>query len=160
MNVPSDRLAAPLAAVVTTAAMISTPALAAQARAGAAAPLVTNPASLVNPFIGTGSGGQVVGQIDTFPGADVPFGMLQWSPDTPSRPDGGGYNYTDNSTLGFSLTHISGPGCAAYGDVPFLPTTGAVGSDPQDATESFSHSQEQATPGYYQAELGSPAIDS
>ena len=117
-------------------------------------------ASLVNPFIGTGAGGAVVGQVDTFPGADAPFGMLQWSPDTPSRPDGGGYNYADNSTLGFSLTHISGPGCAAAGDVPFLPTTGAIGSDPQDATESFSHTQEHASPGSYEAELGSPAINS
>ncbi len=120
---------------------------------------VKDPASLVNPLIGTGAGGAVVGQVDTFPGAVTPFGMLQWSPDTPSRPDGGGYNYDDDSTLGLSLTHISGPGCAAFGDVPILPTVGAVGSDPQSSTESFSHNQEQAAPGYYEAELGTPAIN-
>jgi putative alpha-1,2-mannosidase len=127
-------------------------------RAATVAP-VKDPASLVNPLIGTGAGGAVVGQVDTFPGPVTPFGMLQWSPDTPSRPDGGGYNYDDKSTLGFSLTHISGPGCAAFGDVPILPTVGAVGSDPQSTTESFSHDQEQASPGYYQAELGTPAIN-
>src|SRR6201996_3501923 len=90
-----------------------------RATPGAVAP-VKDPASLVNPLIGTGAGGGVVGQGDTFPGAVTPFGMLQWSPDTPSRPDGGGYNYDDDSTLGLSLTHISGPGCAAFGDVPIL----------------------------------------
>ncbi len=67
---------------------------------------------------------------------------------------------TDQSTLGLSLTHLSGPGCAAYGDVPFLPTTGPIGSSPQGATESFSHASEQASPGYYQAQLGTPAINS
>ncbi len=116
---------------------------------------VNDPASYVDPFIGTGSGGTVVGQVDTFPGADMPFGMMQWSPDTPSRPDGGGYNYDDNSTLGFSLTHISGPGCPAYGDVPILPTVGSVGTSPGSTTESFSHSTESASPGYYGVTLGS-----
>jgi hypothetical protein len=70
--------------------------------------LVSDPASLVDPMIGTGSGGATVGQIDTFPGASAPFGMLTFSPDTPSRRDGGGYNYADNSIVGFSLTHLSG----------------------------------------------------
>ena len=91
---------------------------------------VKDPASYVNPFVGTGSGGAVVGQVDTFPGADVPFGMLQWSPDTPSRPAGGGYNYADKDITGFSLTHLSGPGCAIAGDIPVLPMTGAVPQDP------------------------------
>ncbi|TKA00060.1 hypothetical protein FCI23_43750, partial [Actinacidiphila oryziradicis] len=72
--------------------------------------LVGDPASLVDPLIGTGSGGATVGQVDTYPGATAPFGMLSFSPDTPSRPDGGGYNYDDTSTTGFSLTHMSGPG--------------------------------------------------
>src|SRR6201992_1560599 len=88
--------------------------------AGSAVTVVKDPASLVDPLIGTGAGGAVVGQVDTFPGAVTPFGMLQWSPDTPSRPDGGGYNYDDDSILGLSLTHISGPGCAAFSDVPML----------------------------------------
>ncbi|OXM61438.1 lectin [Amycolatopsis vastitatis] len=110
-----------------------------------AATLVTDPASLVNPFIGTSNAA------DDFPGADVPFGMLQWSPDTPSRPDGGGYEYKDSAITGFSLTHLSGPGCGADGDVPILPTVGAVNTG---ASVSFSHSNESASPGYYSAGLG------
>ena len=102
--------------------------------------LVTDPASYVNPFIGT------TNSADDFPGADVPFGMVQWSPDTPSRPDGGGYEYTDSSITGFSLTHMSGPGCPAEGDVPILPTVGAVDTS---ATDSFTHTSESASPGYY-----------
>ncbi len=102
--------------------------------------LATNYAALVNPFIGTSNGG------DTFPGADYPFGMVQWSPDTPSRPAGGGYSYGDSSITGFSLNHLSGPGCGAEGDVPVLPTTGSIDTG---ATESFSHSNESAQAGYY-----------
>jgi predicted alpha-1,2-mannosidase len=102
---------------------------------------VTDPASLVNPFIGTSN------SEDTFPGADAPFGMVQWSPDTTSRPDGGGYDYGDSAITGFSLTHLSGPGCGAEGDIPILPTTGAVDTT---ATDSFSHSSESADAGNYQ----------
>jgi predicted alpha-1,2-mannosidase len=111
--------------------------------AGAAA-LVTDPAALVNPFIGTANSG------DDFPGADMPFGMVQWSPDTPSAPDGGGYAYSDSAITGFSLTHLSGPGCQAAGDIPVLPTVGTVS---QSATDAFSHSGESASPGYYQVRL-------
>ncbi len=89
------------------------------------------PSALVDTFVGTGIGGKSVGSIDTFPGADMPFGMLQWSPDTsPDRTSGGGYAYRDSATSGFSLTHMSGPGCAVYGDIPILPTVGAVGDRP------------------------------
>ena len=92
-------------------------------------PSSASPASLVDPFMGTGVGGASVGWIDTFPGADMPFGMLQWSPDTsPDRTSGGGYAYKDSAISGFSLTHMSGPGCAVYGDIPILPTVGAVGA--------------------------------
>ena len=115
--------------------------------------LVSDPASLVDPMIGTGSGGATVGQIDTFPGASAPFGMLTFSPDTPSRPDGGGYNYADSSIAGFSLTHLSGPGCGADGDFPILPTAGSVGPDPASTTEPFNHTDEHATPGQYQVTL-------
>jgi predicted alpha-1,2-mannosidase len=104
----------------------------------------SDPAALVNPFIGTTNGG------DTFPGADAPFGMVQWSPDTTSRPDGGGYSYNDSAITGFSLTHMSGPGCHAEGDVPVLPTTGAVDTS---ATDSFSHSNESASAGTYSVKL-------
>ncbi|HZR50307.1 MAG TPA: lectin [Streptosporangiaceae bacterium] len=109
-----------------------------------AAAAVTDPASVVNPFIGTTNGG------DTFPGADAPFGMVQWSPDTPSRPSGGGYSYNDSSITGFSLTHLSGPGCGAEGDVPVLPTTGTVNTS---ATDGFSHSGESANAGFYSVAL-------
>jgi predicted alpha-1,2-mannosidase len=109
-----------------------------------AASLVTNPASLVNPFIGT------TNSADDFPGADVPFGMVQWSPDTTSRPDGGGYEYNNSAITGFSLDHLSGPGCGAEGDIPVLPTVGAVSSS---ATDSFSHSSESAQAGEYQVAL-------
>ena len=118
---------------------------------------VIDPVNYVNPFIGTGSGGPSVGQIDTFPGASRPFGMLQWSPDTSSRPDGGGYAYADKSITGFSLTHLSGPGCPVFGDVPFLPVDGSVPSNPGSATEPFTHLGEQATPGRYAVTLDTPS---
>ncbi|HEX4788756.1 MAG TPA: lectin [Actinospica sp.] len=132
-------------AVVTTAAtaiaLVAAPAVPASAAASA---LVSDPAALVNPFIGT------TNSANDFPGADDPFGMVQWSPDTPSRPDGGGYSYNDSSITGFSLTHLSGPGCPGEGDIPVLPTVGSVNTS---ATDSFSHSNESASPGYYSVAL-------
>jgi predicted alpha-1,2-mannosidase len=128
-----------LAAVATAAALTASAPAPAHAAVHAAA-LVSNPASLVNPFIGTAN------NANDFPGADTPFGMVQWSPDTPSRPDGGGYAYSDSSITGFSLDHLSGPGCGAEGDVPILPTVGSISTS---ATDSFSHSNESASPGYY-----------
>src|SRR6202012_4533651 len=122
-----------LYALVTAAPALGTTVAVAgtsSAATSASAPkLVTNPASLVNPFIGTS------GAVDTFPGPDMPFGMIQWSPDTsPDRPEGGGYSYSAGAITGYSLTHLSGPGCTAYGDVPILPTVGAVGPDPAATT--------------------------
>jgi len=114
-----------------------------------------DPASHVNTLIGTTSGG------NTFPGADYPFGMLQWSPDTtPDRPSGGGYNYKDTAIRGFSLTHVSGPGCSgAFGDVPILPLTGGLpGGDLKATQQAFSHDGEVATAGYYSVKIGNPAI--
>jgi predicted alpha-1,2-mannosidase len=111
----------------------------------AGAVLVADPAAAVNPFIGTAADG------NDFPGADAPFGMVQWSPDTSSRPDGGGYAYDDSAITGFSLTHLSGPGCRAAGDIPVLPTVGQVSTA---ATDSFSHHGETASAGYYRAALG------
>src|SRR6185437_10943137 len=74
---------------------------------------VKNLAGLVDTRTWTSGGG------NTFPGADVPFGMVQWSPDTmPDRSDGGGYTSGDKLLTGYSLTHLSGPGCPAAGDVP------------------------------------------
>lgn len=108
---------------------------------------VINPAALVNVFVGT-SGTPVGGPIDTFPGASLPFGMIQWSPDTPTSPAGGGYNYTDHTITGFSLTHLSGPGCSVAGDFRILPTRGPIRS-PADAALPFFHAHEQAAPGWY-----------
>ena len=93
-----------------------------------------------------------------FPGADLPFGMIQWSPDTSPNTEqsGGGYAYEDAAISGFSLTHLSGTGCPSYQDIPILPTVGAVTS-PATAVAAFSHQQEQAAPGRYQVQLGGPA---
>lgn len=105
---------------------------------------VKDPASLVNPLIGTS------GAVDTFPGPDMPAGMVQWGPDTtPHRPDGGGYEYKDSKISGFSLTHVSGPGCPVAGDLPVLPVTGALSGSLGDASVGFSHDDEQAGLGYY-----------
>ena len=104
----------------------------------------------VDPFIGTGADG------NTFPGATLPFGMMQWSPDT--RPEGW-YHYGDKTIRGFSLTHISGAGCSIYADVPILPwpiyesDSGPVASNTFDDTALvFSHEHENANPGYYSVE--------
>jgi predicted alpha-1,2-mannosidase len=143
-------VAAAAAGGLIAAPVASAGAEAASAAASAAAPpLVTDPASLVNPMIGTAGG------VNEFPGPDAPFGMMQWSPDTyPDRADGGGYTYSNTQISGYSLTHLSGPGCSAYGDVPILPTVGAVGGDPDGATDTFSHSTETAQAGYYEDTLG------
>ena len=106
----------------------------------------------VNPFIGTGGHGH------TFPGAVVPHGMIQPSPDT--RIDGwdacSGYYYADSTINGFSHTHVSGTGCCDYGDVLLMPTVGKqnyLTTDPQSQTlayaSAFSHENETAEPGYY-----------
>ncbi|WP_237281709.1 lectin [Streptomyces griseochromogenes] len=125
------------------ALMVALGAAPTHARSAAPAP-VADPASLVNPFIGTAH------SANDFPGADTPFGMVQWSPDTPHRPDGGGYSYGDSSITGFSLTHIAGPGCRAAGDIPVLPTVGTLDTN---ATDSFSHPNETASPGSYTVSL-------
>src|SRR5258706_2886590 len=113
---------------------------------------VTDPAPLVDTRTWTSGGG------NTFPGADVPFGMMQWSPDTmPNRSAGGGYTYGDTSITGYSLTHISGPGCGAAGDVPMLPMTGPLpGGDPNNVTTRFTNSGEVAQAGYYSAQSNQP----
>jgi predicted alpha-1,2-mannosidase len=106
----------------------------------------SSPYDAVNPFIGTGADG------NTFPGATLPFGMIQWSPDT--RPDGW-YHYGDKTIRGFSLTHISGAGCPLYGDVPVLPWSKAINEsdDPSKFTAGFNHDKEEAHPGYYKVQL-------
>jgi len=148
-----------LATLLAAGAVSSSGAASASGARGDAPALVADPAALVNPLAGTGTGAVTPGSIGEFPGADVPFGMLQWSPNTvPDRNTGSGYSYADHRISGFSLTHMSGTGCASYGDIPILPTTGAIGSDPNGATESFSHAAEHASPGRYSVALGSPSI--
>jgi predicted alpha-1,2-mannosidase len=115
---------------------------------------VGDPTLAVDPFVGTGTGGRWVGRVDTFPGASVPFGMVQWSPDTPSRPDGGGYSYDDDAISGFSLTHLSGPGCPAGGDVPVLPLAGPAPRSPESVRVPLDHGRETARPGYYAVAAG------
>jgi predicted alpha-1,2-mannosidase len=111
-----------------------------------------NLASLVDTRTWTSGGG------NTFPGAEAPFGMVQWSPDTvPTYNAGGGYDYSDTKLWGYSLTHVSGPGCGAAGDVPMVPTTGALPSgDPNQITTAFSHTNEVAQAGYYSAQSNQP----
>ncbi len=108
---------------------------------------VSDIAALVDTRTWTTGGG------NTFPGADVPFGMLQWSPDTmPHRSDGGGYTFGDRELGGYSLTHVSGPGCRSAGDIPILPMTGPLpAGNPSDATTSFTNSSETAQAGFYKA---------
>ncbi|WP_433324049.1 GH92 family glycosyl hydrolase [Spirillospora sp. CA-294931] len=121
--------------------------------AARAAPDLT---SYVNPFVGTKDGGPDFGHGGgagmNFPGAAAPFGMMQWSPDT-VRTSGGGYKYEDNRLRGFSLTHISGPGCTGAQDFPVIPVSGTIGRSPatngSDYVQTFKHENEQAAPGYY-----------
>jgi predicted alpha-1,2-mannosidase len=110
-------------------------------------------AKLVDARTWTSGGG------NTFPGAEAPFGMAQWSPDTlPNRNAGGGYNFGDKTLDGYSLTHVSGPGCGAAGDVPILPITGAPpAGDPDNLTTPFTNTGEVAQAGYYSAQSNQPS---
>jgi predicted alpha-1,2-mannosidase len=115
------------------------------------------PTALVDTFVGT-SGTPAGGPIDTFPGADLPFGMVQWSPDTPSQNAGGGYEYNDKQITGLSLTHLSGPGCNVFGDFGILPMVGPLPASPATASQPFSHASEESAPGWYAVSLGEPAV--
>jgi predicted alpha-1,2-mannosidase len=107
------------------------------------------PVSNVNTLIGTGSDPD--DGINLFPGATMPFGMVQLSPDTEDH--GVGYHYIHTRIKGFSMTHMSGPGCANEGDVFFTATTGPVVTQVVDFQSPYSHKWENAVPGYYQVEL-------
>ena len=110
----------------------------------------------VNPFIGTGGHGH------TFPGATVPFGMVQLSPDTRiDNWDGSsGYHYSDDVIYGFSHTHLSGTGIPDGCDILFMPTVGEAQFFAKEGDKSvngyaskFSHANEKAEPGYYSVKL-------
>ena len=132
----------------------------------------TDPLKYVNPFIGTDRMGH------TYPGATVPFGMVQLSPDTDTLPyevNGSynrdvykycaGYQYADSTIVGFSHTHFSGTGHSDLGDILLMPTTGPLQLNPgtSDAPEKgyrsrYSHAAETASPGYYSVMLEDHAI--
>ncbi|WP_445453552.1 GH92 family glycosyl hydrolase [Flavobacterium sp. 25HG05S-40] len=110
----------------------------------------------INPMIGTGGHGH------TYPGATVPFGMVQLSPDT--RIDGSwdgcsGYHYDDATIYGFSHTHLNGTGCTDYGDIMLMPTMGEPSLNPKEYSSTFSHANEKATAGYYSVKLDKHTID-
>ena len=109
----------------------------------------------VCPMVGTDVHGH------TFPGAAVPFGMVQLSPDT--RLDGwdgcSAYHYSDSVIYGFSHTHLSGTGCSDYGDVLLMPMCGNYSTDNKVYSSRFSHETEIAEPGYYSVNLSDDNID-
>ncbi len=127
----------------------------------------------VDPMIGTKEMGHV------FPGACVPFGMVQLSPDTDTIPyavDGkytgtvyrycAGYQYNDKTIAGFSHTHFSGTGHSDLGDFLVMPTVGKLQLNPGTAAHPesgyrsrFSHDTEKAEPGYYRVRLDDYGID-
>ena len=118
------------------------------------------PATLVDPEVGTGVGAVAPGNVSEYPGASMPLGMVQFSPDTwPDRQvtTGSGYDHADSQISGFSLTHLSGPGCAIYGDIPILPVDGGPPSSPDNALQPFSHSNEHASAGNYSVRVGPTA---
>jgi predicted alpha-1,2-mannosidase len=108
------------------------------------------PYESVDTRIGTAGSG------NTFPGATLPFGMVQWSPDTTTD---AWYFYGDKKILGFSLTHISGAGCPLYGDFGVLPVSGELQESPGKNLKAygaeFDHSKEETRPGYYAVTLTS-----
>ncbi len=115
-----------------------------------------DPTFYVDPFIGTDGHGH------TFPGATLPNGMVQLSPDTRiiNWDACSGYHSSDNSIIGFSHTHLSGTGAIDYGDIRLMPTTGEINLIPGNEEDtqsgyrsSFKHETEKAKPGYYSVKL-------
>lgn len=108
----------------------------------------------VNPFIGTGAiEGGLSG--NNYPGATVPFGMIQLSPDTHEAPDwfnASGYDHNDKRIYGFSHTRLSGTGASDLIDVLVMPTTSNL------RVSAFSHDEETAKPGYYSVRLADEDI--
>lgn len=131
------------------------------------------PREYVNPFIGTDDMGH------TFPGAAVPFGLVQLSPETDDQPYNtgnaynkevyrycAGYQYADKTIVGFSHTHFNGTGHSDLGDIRLMPITGPLRLDPgpKDDPDSgyrsrFSHEREKAEPGYYRVRLDDYGIE-
>ena len=130
------------------------------------------PSDRVDPFIGTSGMGH------TFPGACVPFGGVQVSPDTDTIPHNvagkyqpevyslcAGYRWEDPTIVGFSHTHLSGTGHADLGDILLMPTVGPLHLHPGTAgapengyRSRYSHDSETASPGYYAVTLSDYGI--
>ena len=115
-----------------------------------------NLTKFVDPFIGTGGHGH------TYPGATVPFGMLQVSPDNgiSSWDWCSGYHYSDSITIGFSHLHLSGTGIGDLADIRLMPINKKVDLAKEVKTRDdipykslYSHNQESASPGYYSVQL-------
>ncbi len=116
----------------------------------------SHPADYIRPFVGT------QGEGNTYPGPSAPFGMIQLSPDTERDlwETASGYEYSDTSIMGFSLTHLTGTGIPDLGDFLFIPQIGPpkLVAGPKDNPDSgyrarYSHDQESAAAGYYKVRL-------
>lgn len=108
----------------------------------------------VNPFIGTGAVASSLSG-NNYPGATVPFGMVQLSPDTREAPDwaqASGYDYNDTTIYGFSHTRLSGTGASDFIDILMFPTLS------EKKQSAFTHENESARPGYYQVLLADEGI--
>lgn len=105
--------------------------------------------SFVDPFLGTGGHGHV------YPGATIPFGMVQLSPDNGEEgwDWSSGYHYSSNTIAGFSHTHLSGTGIGDWCDISILPMTDTSTIRKEKSKFTFSHKNESAKPGYYQVQL-------
>ncbi|MEP7111296.1 MAG: GH92 family glycosyl hydrolase, partial [Ferruginibacter sp.] len=103
----------------------------------------------VDPFIGTGGHGH------TYPGATVPFGMVQLSPDNGTQGWDwcSGYHYSDSLIAGFSHTHLSGTGIGDWCDISVMPSIGLINDTISLYREKFSHKNEKASPGFYEVTL-------
>lgn len=147
------------AALTLLTLALNAPAQTTPAPPGTAQSSSIDPAALVNPFIGTANGGNV------FPGATVPFGMIQFSPEASPINEKrliaapGGYEDRATQLRGFSLTNVEGWGCAGgSGDIPLMPVTGPITTSPSTDFRHtyavpFSHADEVATPGSYRVRL-------
>ncbi|MEY2474960.1 MAG: hypothetical protein QOG87_275 [Actinomycetota bacterium] len=133
------------AAIVAVAALMLLLPEVGSAKAKSPAPPLLDLARYVDPMIGTSAPGFV------FPGASVPFGMVQNSPDTYGEFAYSGYLWTDPTIGGFSVVHLNGPGVKKAGDLPFMPVVGPVVAD--NYASPFDHATESAAPGYYRTIL-------
>jgi predicted alpha-1,2-mannosidase len=117
-------------------------------------PEAGEPVSYVDPFIGTGGHGH------TYPGATVPFGMVQLSPQT--RLEGwdgcSGYHFTDSIMYGFAHTALNGTGVGDYGDILVMPVVGDPVFKNTEYSSPFNKANEKAEAGYYSVKLDKPGV--